>query len=246
VAAISHLVSTAAGEVLAFGTTYEAGELVAWMTSDGATWVPVQTDGLNARIGPIAAGPSGVVTTTAELSAAGWNPRLVRSADGRTWEAEPDGAQAIPRTDSAVVGACPEPPTTMVDWLAVPGAVGAECFGDAPITFVGWSTVAGGCGGFAPGIFEPDWLASMFATGPLILTPFEAEYGGCGSAAAHPTLGELPEPQQWVEVTGHWADPESASCRHRPDPQYPGAAGGGSLEFECRSRFVATQVIGAR
>lgn len=132
----------------------------------------------------------------------------------------------------------------MLDFMALPGHVGAECFGDAPITFRAWNTVGPGCGGMQAGIFEPGWLASPFAQLSLTIWPDEVEYAGnCGSGAVHPALGALPPAQQWVQVTGHWADPASATCRVRPDPAYPGAYAGGSLVFECRSKFVATAVV---
>jgi hypothetical protein len=39
----------------------------------------------------------------------------------------------------------------------------------------------------------------------------EAESGGCGSAVPHPDV-DLPEMHQWLEITGHWADPAAENA----------------------------------
>ena len=185
----------------------------------------------------LAVGTSGLVGFADEITAAGGNPVFWLTADGEGWTRE--SSPAIPATVHAVVGGCPTVPATMMEWLAIPGSVGAECFGEESITFTAWNTVGGGCGGYAPGIFEPGWLASPFAEFAIILTPFEAEYGGCGSATVHPDAGTLPDPQQWIQLTGHWDDPASEQCRVLPDPQIR-APRGASLTFECSVRFVVT------
>ena len=230
------------GRVLAFGNTYETGEPVVWSTTDGTSWEQVSGGGrgLAAALGPSAVGASGLVGVAPDVTTAGENPRFWRSRDGAAWQGE--ASPVVAPVDHAVFGACPGRPSTMLDFMAVPGAVGADCFRDAPITFRGWLTVGGGCGGYMPGIFEPGWLASPFVSLALNVTPDEEEYNawGCGWGAVHPLeLTALP-PQQWVQVTGHWADPASATCRVRPDPAYPGAYAAGSLAFRCRTTFVAT------
>jgi hypothetical protein len=243
-AAIGRLVALD-GRVIAFGNTYETGEPVAWSTTDGSSWEQVARGelGLTAALGTSAVGAAGLVGMASDLAAAGENPRFWRSADGATWQGE--ASPVIAPVEHAVIGACPERPSTMLDFMAMPGAVAAECFGDAPITFRAWHTVGGGCGGYAPGIFEPGWLASPFAMLLLNVTPDEEEYNvwGCGWGTVHPDLAALPPEQQWVQVTGHWADRASATCRVRPDPAYPGAFAAGSLVFRCSSMFVATALV---
>ncbi len=243
-AAVGRLVAVD-GHVLAFGSMYDTGEPVVWSTSDGTSWEQVAGGGPGpaAALGPSAVGASGLVGVADDLTAAGGNPRFWQSTDGATWQGET--SPVIGPVDHSVIGACPERPSTMLDFIAMPGAVAAECFGDASITFRAWYTVGGGCGGYAPGIFEPGWLASPFAGLALNLTPDEVEYNawGCGWGTVHPLDLTALSPQQWVQVTGHWADLASATCRVRPDPAYPGAYAAGSLAFRCRTMFVATAVV---
>ena len=238
--AISHLV---AGDesILLSGKQYSDGAEQWWRSSDGLVWERITPTGINldALSGPMTAGATGFSAAASELTAAGSNPRFLITLDGLAWTAVSD--PALPIVESAVVGSCPAAPATMLEWKAVPGAVGAECFGSTPVTFAAWNTVGGGCGGYAPGRFEPEWLASPFAMFALVITPMEVPAGACGDAAIPPGTS-VPEPQQWIEVTGHWADPASADCQWIPQPDFP-YVGYGDLEGQCRATFVATSVV---
>jgi len=147
----------------------------------------------------------------------------------------------LPIVDSPVVGSCPGAPQTMLQWMATPGLVGAECFGSSAVTFAAWNTEGGGCGGFAPGRFEPQWLASPFATFALIIAPMETPAYSCGSAVVTPGT-DVPAVQQWVAVTGHWDDPAAADCRSIPQPDYRWGDTGSDLVPTCQARFAATSV----
>ncbi len=253
-AAESQLAGVSLGELLAVGDSavavghrFEDGQLQLWSTTDGATWTRKDAAALETGggIGLVASGKAGLVATGDHVTAAGPNPVLWHSASGSAWQAEADPVLAT--VTHALDGACPAQPATMLDWLAIPGAVGAECFGDAPISFRAWLTAGPGCGGLAPGLWEPPWLANPFALLGIVLTPFEAHYGvDCGSAAQHPDLSTLPAEQQWLQVTGHWADSAAADCRYRPDPSYPGSDVGAIPEadviFRCSTTFVVTEL----
>lgn len=228
--------------MIAAGQRFTDGAERWWRSDDGRRWEPIEPAGtrLADMRSVLVTGPNGFVGVTNELTPAGPNPRFVGTQTGVDWGIA--ATNVLGTVDSAVVGSCPEEPVTMLEWLAVPGAVGAECFGSSPITFAAWHTDAGGCGGFAPGRYEPSWLASPFASARLILTPTEATWGGCGSAVLAPDAPPLPATQQWVEVTGHWDDPAAAECRYVPDPAYPMPVEWG-LAFRCRTSFVATSVV---
>ena len=215
-----------------------------WRSTDGATWNEVRGNGLFGGVMPaaIAGSEAGFVGIGRLMTAAGPNPVLWYSADGRDWTSEANPVLGL--VQSSLVGSCPALPRTLIDWRAIPGPVAVECFGDTPITFTGWLAASDGCGGYSPGTLEPAWLISIGATFEIMLTPFEAEYSGCGTAARHPTLSSLPVKQQWVTLTGHYDDPAASTCRWSPDPLYPGAyTDPGALVVGCQDQFVATQLV---
>jgi hypothetical protein len=231
------------GAALALGRRIDDGSHQAWRSTDGVTWTELDPTALtdtNASTWYAAGADSGAVVVGYATTDAGPNPMLLASPDGGTWEM--DGGSVLGLVDSSLPGACPERPTNMVDWMAIPGVVGAECFGDAPITFTAWHTQAGGCGGFSPGFYDPTWLASPFA-GTFVLLPYEAPTGGCGGPAQDPEAGPAPELLQWIELTGHWADPASAECRYRPDPAAPSDPFRPDLVFHCRTVFVVSEAV---
>lgn len=216
-----------------------------WRSTDGESWAVVPGEELFGGTMPsaVAASTAGFVGIGRVTTAAGLNSVMWQSANGLDWNSEADPVLGL--LHSAVVGTCPALPETHLEWLAVPAPVAAECLGDTPITFSGWLTEGGGCGGFTPGTFEPEWLASMFATYPVLVTPFEAEYGGCGSAARHPSLLSIPDKQQWVTITGHYDDPAAGTCHWLPDPMYVNAVliDQAYQVQRCRWVFVATAVV---
>ena len=230
--------------ILAVGYEPTQAELRIWRTTDGASWTEVSAgDVFGGAVPDLVVGSgAGFAAVGGTITAAGENPVFWHAPDALNWA--PEAQLVMGHVESPIVGTCPALPTTMVDWLAIPSPVSAECFGDAPITFRAWLSEGGGCGGYFPGTFEPSWLAALGSMLPIILTPFEVQYGGCGSAAPHPTLTELPDPQRWVMVTGHYNDPAAETCRWTPDPLYkfaPFVRGG--LMLGCRQRFVATAVV---
>jgi hypothetical protein len=121
------------------------------------------------------------------------------------------------------------------------------CLGDGPVTIEGIYG-CGGCGGFAPGTFEPGWLANP------ILPPFHvvtARQGtGIGRIDLHfPPARGLRDPAEGsiLRVVGHFDDGAATTCRISPGiegsevPADPRAA-----VMYCRERFVVDsyEVIG--
>ena len=229
--------------ILLAGRAYRDGGEQWWRSADGVVWEQFLPTGasLDDVAGPMAAGAGRFSLVAAERFASGVNPRFATSPDALSWTAATDSA--VPAVASSVLGACPAAPATMLAWMAIPSSVGAECFGTSPITFATWHTQGGGCGGFVPGRFEPEWLAHPFATFALVISPMEVPYGDCGSAVVAPGT-DVADLQQWVEVTGHWNDPASESCHWIPQRDFPWSGGsGGDLETNCRLKFVATSVV---
>lgn len=235
--------------VVALGwTAGEPRQAGAWVSLDGESWTAAVSDSFGGVLpfdtwdGPVAVGGSrGFLTLGADVTLAGLNPVLWWSEDGVAWQGSvPAG---IRRVERPLAGACPALPTTFLAFKAIPPEIAVVCFGDAPITFTAWRTEPGGCGGFFPGTFVPEWLSGPWATSGLVLTPVVEEFGGCGDAVAHPSTLPLPTPQQWVRITGHYDDPEALTCSYQPDPAF-GWYGIGRLELvrDCRLKFVATEI----
>src|SRR5688572_3509021 len=111
------------------------------------------------------------------------------------------------------------------------------CFGDRWLTFEGTFGCAG-CGGAAPGEFEPawlayplsfDWLFPDYASGPGYL---ELRF------APDSNLG-LPAQGSIVRVTGHFNDPRSATCKMSPfEGEQATQVDSRLAELTCRERFV--------
>ncbi len=215
-------------------------------STDGRTFTAISIAEAFAGAGPsrLVGGARGFAAVGSRYTAADENPVLWSAPDGIDWRTESQPVLGI--VDSPIVGACPPLPASMVDWLLVPTSTAVACFGTAEITFTAWRTDAEGCGGFFPGSFEPDWLARPYAGIPLVLTPFETPYGGCGSAVPRPTLTSLPPTQHWIRITGHYDDPAAETCRWIPERPYAGVyVSPGYFPWTCRSKFVATAATAA-
>lgn len=242
---VERVVSTG-DAVFAIGRGLDDGHVRVWQTRDGSAWTEVDGTPFEATsdVAVVAAGSVGLVAVGGVDTAAGTNPRLWTSAAGSGWTS--DGGARFGTVDSALMGACPSAPADYLEVLALPGAVAAECFGDSAVSFRAWLTAGEGCGEYpASGSSDPPWLATPFSTSRIVLSPAPTEADGCGSAAQHPTLAQLPDLQQWVTIAGHWADAASPTCRWLPDRGSSGSSGFigmDSLAFRCRTTLVATSV----
>src|SRR5439155_10107135 len=122
------------------------------------------------------------------------------------------------------------------------------CHGAMPITFRAWSVACDGCNGYDTGPAQPAWLLQP-STNVLYLSPTEqpAGTGGGGwwsSVVLNPALKVDPAWRSaWVELTGHYDDPVSATCRTQPtadDLQW--WQGREALVSQCRLTFGVTDM----
>jgi hypothetical protein len=229
---------TVGDEAVVLGSSYATGALKAWRTADGITWHAIDTAALgDYAVGPVASAGGVLVAVASEATAPGRSPRFARwtATDGWSVEQRP----VLGTTEHAVVGACPELPDTALEWGAIPGAVGAECFGDEPISFVAWQpreSQSGNVG--STWITEPGWLLDTFD-----ISIVEANWTvGIAVRSPHAT-GDV-APGTWVRLTGHWADAEASACRYRPDPTFP-IHGLGAPAGNCSGTFVLTGIAPA-
>ena len=132
----------------------------------------------------------------------------------------------------------PDQPTlaAMTPWARL------ACYGNRELTISGYTgcpggAAAGGCGGFAPGTFTPEWLAYPFSD---FLRPSIPTIEQTLGFRINPETGlSQPAQDQYVVATGHFDDPASSSCVMAPDtgtgpePAHPSAA-----VLFCREQFV--------
>ena len=115
------------------------------------------------------------------------------------------------------------------------------CLGDRQLTIEG-TFGCGGCGGLAPGTFEPEWLSHPINFN--ILGPPWAE----GHDASESLVLRVPpdvvqfdtvEAGSVLRVVGHFNDPISAECVIAPgEPGSEVPADDGAAEWFCREQFV--------
>jgi hypothetical protein len=220
---------------------------VAWTSSDGVHWsrTRLADDALGGGMPTgFAAGPSAVVagawTEGTDLGAGG---ELWQSADGVSWTAT--NAPLVPPPPQVPAGPCPSAPTTLQQLLDIGAAKAASCFGQTSLTVRAYSSDCGGCGGTGFPRHAPEWIANPGGASWYISTT-PTSPGGPGTRmgvwplpSAHLTPPAEGTP---VEVTGHFNDSVSSTCRIIPfvggtalPPTSVAVAG-------CRQAFVVTSI----
>ena len=214
---------------------------------------------LTVLVAALAAGCAGAPATPAP-SAAPSTPAAASPAASPL--ANPPVGPSTPATppsqpSTSPVAACPTgSPLTVDAYLAAD----PSCFVSADITVAGWSDDAVN-GWFGPRSIEPSWLGND-ATEYSVLrstlpgAPCPSGDGGDGPGVCPGALVVHVSPEsaftlegngRWVLVTGHRADPASATCRY-----VAGDEGGSDptpapddVVATCASRFVLTSAVEA-
>lgn len=144
-----------------------------------------------------------------------------------------------------LVPLAPRCPTTR-DLLNVVGMTVFErvsCFGSDSLTLEG-TYGCGGCGGEAPGIFEPSWLASpleFYGLRVPDLGPDPAFEAGPLSIHFPPGASTLPAEGARIRVIGHFSDDRSTTCRLTvlaSDGSLTRKIANSAAEQWCRGKFV--------
>lgn len=227
--------------IVGWDLTTRAGR--AWTTTDGQAWIATELgDAVGGSV------PSDIVVGAASLVALGPGTstlvetadQLWRSDDGLAWEQ----TSALVASAEVAPGACPEPPATFDELIAMGSPKAASCFGSQALTITAFSSDCGGCGGVPAYRQEPAWINAWIA--PWFISD-TADLSGNGrnmSVWPAPTLGmsTLPPTGTPITVTGHFNDPVSTSCRTVPlwhGLTLPSAA---RTVAECRASFVITAI----
>jgi len=241
-AALSRMVSD--GQRVVVLGWERATEVPLWWEFDGASWrrhsLPADFGGLPQEA---AGGPQGIVAVEQLSSGVADGPVFWRLADGLQWQAEP--APVLPRRGPPTAKTCGRPSSDVLVLMNTDGLLAAECFGDTPFTVRAWSEPCPGCYGESDGRWQPAWLAQPADDRVVHLSPIETGNWGTFDGVLHPSIGGLSRGQvsAWVEVTGHFDDPASASCRWTPTAaEVVWYTGIDDVVAGCRGRFVITSI----
>ena len=240
--------STAGALILGYDRTTLA--LIAWTSADGHTWhktdLPVDTFG-----GGV---PDLGATTTSAFVALGWEvntdgravSRIWRSDDGTAW-AQVDG-DLLGVLRAPLTGPCPAAiPTTVEGFTAMEPVLWPTCFGDKTFKVRGAMSDCGGCGG--AGVVEgtPAWLLDPLGYSTIYLAPAVVPAdtgGGFGGMIdpAHP-VGTIPPFDTSVELTAHFDDAASPTCRLIPFDGFIGPLGPPAQTIaRCRQTLVISKI----
>lgn len=242
----------------------ESNETVDRSTTDGIlppdSLALVMVDGLRVRETPSLAGRIMVSYAAGTRVTVVGNPSFLGpvTADGHDWYVivhrsdEDDPTTEILGYAAAGDAATPflatlEPRCDRAALITLTGYEQLACLGGGPVMIEG-TYGCGGCGGFAPGTFEPGWLANPIFPPFHVLT---AKVGtGIGRIDLHfPPARGLRDPAESsiLRVVGHFDDGAATTCVISPgiegseEPADPRAA-----VMYCRERFVVDsyEVIG--
>lgn len=230
--------------VVLFGWDRPTGGLRAWSFNGiGWTEVVLAPETFGGVIPSMAVGsPLGFVALGSSMNLRADNPVL--------WSGTPTGGDWAPE-DSPVVAPigertdlhCPSKPVDAAAFASLDTASAVICFGRSPITFRAYAGRCDGCGGATGDVYTPTWLADP-QQNQLYLSPLKVEDGWWFNSRRAATLADDPAwLDHWVEVTGHFDDPASPTCRWTPDPHSGGVFySSQSTINSCRMQFVVTRV----
>ncbi len=232
------IVSLSAGAdgLLATGWTTGSLAVTTWASTDGSAWTRLS-------VSPGALG--GSVVTEPAWGAAGWvtvgaspdgrGTQLWHSTDGATWEPTGD-----PVTYPGPLPPCPPPGAISTLLLLYLEPYAGTCLGDASVAIRAWVPNAA----FLPccwsGSPEPGWLALSYTP---VVAPAEEELSDNWLTLHVPDevdLGPLTT-HAWVEITGHYRDEASATCRLVPQTR---GSHGGTLPADAPA-FIPNRLTGA-
>jgi len=219
--------------------TLPAGEVL-YLVGNANNLGPVQADGYSWYAGLYAPGYSD------------WPLNPPGSSDGPSGDPRVSGWFAAGTTEEDYVELLPAgcPVSTDIDGLyAVTAWERLACLGGQQLTVEG-TYGCGGCGGLAPGTFDPPWLASPLNF-HLFTPPWAALPPVVEQMVLHvpPDLPELGSEQAGsvLRVTGHFNDSRSADCVIAPgEPGEEVPADDLAAEWYCRLGFVVEswEVVG--
>ncbi len=212
------------------------GVVGVWISSDGRAWTLVDSPGLAGPEGEFE--PTDVAATSRGLVVVGDFPNQDPSS---TWSAalwtDPAPEQPAGPTPTVAAHPCPSAVVTLVDVAEMTPEERVACFARHDLALRGY------LGGFLdPGTAafpaRPGWLADETSCCrpllPLAGRPQDVVFLPVAFEPSGPRSKTIPDLAA-IEVTGHFDDPRSKSCREK------GVSAAESIKA-CRARFVITSV----
>jgi hypothetical protein len=212
----------------------------AWSTPDGHDWRPLaMPDGGFGVIPHKAASSRSAILLVGREDRAGMQLPVLWRLIGDIWDSLPF-AEVVPFPIPTT--ACPDVPTDALEFLALNQGLAAWCFGDRPISFPAYVAPYRASPTENSGI-TPEWLAAGGGSW-ISLSPYATDSNSGAQAALAPTaIAPAGAGPGWFNVTGHFNDPASDSCRQAWDLDtvawYPGRD---AVVQECRETFVVSEI----
>jgi len=220
----------------------------AWSSADGLDWQVTSLDATTFAGGVPELLAEGSSTSVALGSRTNEDGRAVErpwiSANGLSWS-EVD-VQVFGALPPILTGPCPAKlPTTLEAIEKMTPELWPTCFGHRTLTLRAYVTACGGCGGTDMTDWSPRWLYDPM--GPdFLLTATRMPDGTDGSAFAvriDPARPVRVAFNVLADVSGHFADPASSTCRATNAEFIGGALPPRAIEVaSCRREFVVESI----
>jgi hypothetical protein len=138
-------------------------------------------------------------------------------------------------------GPCPTDPVTIGPIIGLDRNDRIACLGGRALTIRAWVVDPGeGYGGTCWPV-TPTWLQPCVLP-DWLLAVNKASTVRLDAVRSPDATGDLKGVGRWVNVTGHFDDAASATCRTAPEPAIVGMPPLGYLVYRCRAQFAVTRI----
>jgi hypothetical protein len=245
--------ASSGGNLVVLGYDRRTFAPITWTSTNASAWQRTNLDAATFGGGvPSLIAISGATGSTA-MAAVGYRvnsagdvrPSLWHSDDGSSWsviDGDLLGVLPVPPT-----GPCPATtPTEIEDFRAMAPSLWPVCFGNDTLKIRG-VTANCGCGGTTAQQGSPSWLIDPLGYSDVYLdprvVPADTNSGGLTMRISPAHALTIPAAGTYVELSGHFADAASATCRISPNPGAFGpVAPKGRTVAICEQTFVLTGI----
>jgi hypothetical protein len=214
-----------------------------WWVRGDAGWqrrtLPAEYRGITRQT---AGGLEGYLLVGSQPTSRGQNPVLWHYGGSGDWE--PAANPVIEALTNPSPAECAGLGDDLLEILGSSGTARAACFGNTPVTLRAFATTCEDCDATPEGTWETPWLSRPTDDNLLYLAPTTTGVWGSLEAVLPPSLAKDARwEDRWVEVTAHYDDPASSSCRWTPSPaEELSYLGQEDIVLQCRGRLVVDRV----